>query len=173
MTKVLVIYDANILIDFCKLGLVDEMFRLRYEFRTVDVVWEELRKEQQQAYLPYVATGELLIAQIDEEELMEVYSVRRMRPQLSFPDCTALIYAKNREGILLTSDKNLRSTARQNSVEVRGHLWIFDSFFSDGIMEGVALIDKLRELCEKVNPRLGLPEEECGMRICKWREYGK
>ncbi len=41
MNEVLVIFDANILIDFCKLGLVDEMFRLQYEFRTVDVVWEE------------------------------------------------------------------------------------------------------------------------------------
>ncbi len=170
MSEVLVIYDANILIDMCKLGLVDSVFQLHYEFRTVDVVWNELRTEHQETYLPYVNTGRLVIAQIDEVEWEEVTMVHQIRPQLSFPDCTALVYAKNRDAILLTSDKNLRSTARQNKVDVRGHLWIFDELFGAEIKTGVQLVERLNELCKLVNPRLGLPIEECEKRINRWKK---
>ncbi len=173
MKNVLVIYDANILIDICKLALVDEVFRLPYEFRTVDVVWDELREVHQADYLPYIKSGQFVVSEIEEEEMMEVFSIRSKRLQLSIPDCSALVYAKNRKGILLTSDKNLRRTARQNAVEVRGHLWMFDELFAGHIMSGSLLIDKLAELRQKVNPRLGLPEEECERRMREWSEKFK
>ncbi len=171
MKSILVIYDANILIDFCKLRLVSKLFKLGYEFHTVDLVWQELRQEQQLPYLRHIESGQFCIRTINGNEVAEVALVRSSRPQLSFPDCTAMIYAKNHEGILLTSDKNLRSTARQHNVEVHGHLWIFDAFFSDRIMEGNVLCSKLRELCDTVNPRLGLPDEECEKRINEWKTF--
>ncbi len=170
MKEVLVIYDANILIDICKLALVDEVFRLPYEFQTVDVVWNELCEVQQADYQPYIKAGQFVISEIGDEEMIEVFSIRSKRLQLSIPDCSALVYAKNRQGILLTSDKNLRSTARQNAVEVRGHLWIFDELYIRNVMTGLMLVEKLAELRERVNPRLGLPEEECERRVREWCE---
>lgn len=168
MKHLLVIYDANILIDFCKLDMVHALFLLDYDFRTVDAVWDELRIEQQAAYLSYIKLGRFKIEKIEEAEMTDVVAVRMSRKQLSFPDCTALVYAKNRQGILLTSDKNLRSTANQNQVLVRGHLWVFDELFVIGAMTGKELSEKLAKLCEVVNPRLGLPEEECEKRRMKW-----
>lgn len=168
MKKLLVVYDANILIDFCKLNLIQELFLLGYTFCTVDAVWNELREEQQAAYTPYILSGIFMVEQINETEMEEVLCVRMSRPQLSFPDCTALVYAKNRTGILLTSDKNLRSTAQQNKVAVRGHLWIFDELHANAVLTGKGLCEKLEELCVKVNPRLGLPKKECEERKQIW-----
>ncbi len=92
MKDVLVIYDANILIDICKLALVDEVFRLPYEFQTVDVVWNELREVHQADYQRYIESGQFVISEIDEDEMIEVFTIRNKCLQLSIPDCSALVY---------------------------------------------------------------------------------
>lgn len=170
MNGLLVINDANILIDFCKLRLLDALFQLAYNFCTVDAVWEELRTDQQDEYTPYIISGKFKIEEMEVSEMEEVITVRISRPQLSLPDCTALVYAKIHKGVLLSSDKNLRSTAIKNKVMVKGHLWIFDELFQMKVMGGDELVSKLDELCKVVNPRLHLPEAECKERKKVWRE---
>lgn len=167
--KLIVVNDANILIDFCELQLLDVLFELDYDFCTVDVVWEELREDQQEAYRRFLEMQRFRIDGLDEAQIMNVYTVRMERPQLSIPDCTALVYAEVYQGVLLTSDKNLRSAARQYQVDVRGHLWIFDEWYDQGIMDGEMCIQKLDELCSTVNLRLELPEDECKKRIRMWK----
>lgn len=39
----IVVNDANILIDFCKLDLLAEFFHLAFDFQVVDAIWEELQ----------------------------------------------------------------------------------------------------------------------------------
>ncbi|UKJ06146.1 hypothetical protein [Solitalea lacus] len=52
---------------------------------------------------------------------------------------------------------------------VRGHLWIFDLMVEQHTIDGLTAIEKLAELREKINPRLGLPKTECENRIAYWR----
>lgn len=170
MNRTIVVNDANLLIDLSKLRLVDSLFALDYVFCTVDAVWDELRSDQQEPYLPYIQSARFHIGTIDASDLGAVLAVRQERRQLSFPDCTALVYARLHQAILLTSDKNLRSTARAHHIAVHGHLWLFDAFFTAGILPGFTLIEKLHELRTTVNPRLGLPEEECRIRNEQWNK---
>jgi hypothetical protein len=55
-----------------------------------------------------------------------------------------------------------------NNIEVHGHFWVFDNLVENGLLSGQSAIDKLNELCTQVNPKLGLPVNECQKRIKKW-----
>lgn len=162
----IVVNDANILIDFCKLDLLAEFFHLAFDFQVVDAVWEELRQHQA-SLQPYVKTGRLAIVR-EAADLREIFEIRHQRNQLSIPDCTALLYAKRQKSILLTSDKNLRTTAGQHKIEVRGHLWVFDNLVDTGIIAKQAAAGKLHELSNRVNPKLGLPKNELDARMKDW-----
>lgn len=170
MSRTIVVNDANLLIDLSKLQLVDSLFELDEVFCTVDAVWDELRTDQQEPYLPYIQSKRFHIGTIEASDMGSVWAIRQERRQLSFPDCTALVYALLHQAILLTSDKNLRSTARAHHIVVHGHLWLFDAFFSAGILTGPMLMEKLHELRTTVNPRLGLPDEECRIRNEQWNK---
>jgi len=49
-------------------------------------------------------------------------------------------------------------------------LWVFDLLVSEGILPGKRAIEKLEELQKIINPKLGLPEDECRKRIRRWNE---
>lgn len=85
----IVVNDANILIDFCKLDLLAEYFHLAFDFRVVDVVWEELQQHQA-SLLPYVETGRLTIVQ-EAADLKEIFEIRHHginSPFLIVPLCS-------------------------------------------------------------------------------------
>lgn len=163
----IVVNDANILIDFCKLDLLEAFFLLPYDFHVVDAVWDELNSQQQEQLQPHIQSERLVVIR-DAVEITEVIQIRQQRNQLSIPDCTVLLYAKQQKTILLTSDKNLRSTANQHGIEVHGHLWVFDNLVDSGILIKKTAATKLYELSTKVNPKLGLPTSEFEARIKDW-----
>jgi hypothetical protein len=70
----------------------------------------------------------------------------------------------------LTSDNLLRKFAKVQEMEVYGHLWIFDCMVQNGTISKAMACEKLKELCEVVNPKLGLPKAECAKRIKLWDE---
>jgi rRNA maturation endonuclease Nob1 len=166
--KTIIVYDANILIDFCKLGMLHELFLLGYTMYTVDWVFGELQAEQQNAYLPYIKSGQLNVGQLTEDMMKEVFTIKRQKAQLSQADCSVLVYARHQAGILLTSDMNLRKIALHLGAEVHGHLWVFDQMFEQGILSGKALTAALRRLNKEVNIWLNLPKEECEKRKNIW-----
>jgi predicted nucleic acid-binding protein len=166
--KTIIVYDANILIDFCKLGMLQSIFQLGYTMYTVDWVFGELQTEQQNAYQPYIESGQLNVGQLTENLMEEVFAVKRQRAQLSQADCAVLVYARHKSGILLTSDMNLRKMALRLQAEVHGHLWIFDQLYEQGILSGETLTAALQKLNEEVNIWLNLPKEECIKRNNIW-----
>lgn len=163
----IVVNDANILIDFCKLDMLADFFHLEYDFHVADAVWEELNSAQQTQLHPYIQAGRLVVVH-DAADFSEILEIRRLRNQLSIPDCTALLYAKRQKSILLTSDKNLRTTATQHKIEVHGHLWVFDNMVNTGIVVKEKAVFKLSELTTTVNPKLGLPKNELELRMKNW-----
>ena len=84
----IVVNDANILIDFCKLDLLEAFFLLPYDFHVVDAVWDELNSQQQEQLQPHIQSERLVVIR-DAVEITEVIQIRRQRNQLSIPDCTA------------------------------------------------------------------------------------
>lgn len=164
----IVVNDANILIDLVELHILSPFFQLDYEFHTTDLILAELYPEQQEAISEYTSTRRLVVDDLTEDDLDGVYKLRCLKPNLSEQDCSAMYQASKLDAILVTSDNLLRKFATDHAVEVHGHLWMFDNLVDGGLLSGSLAIEKLGELTEIVNPKLGLPSAECHKRIKKW-----
>lgn len=163
-----VVNDANILIDLVKLELLPPFFSLEFRLVTIDIVLEELLDEQQEALLPYVVDGRLEVCELTESELTEVFDLRTQHPRLSEQDCSAFLKARQLDAILLTGDNVLRRLSRQEGQEVHGHLWLLDQLVASGNLSPGQAREKLKALCDAINPRLGLPKEEVDKRLLQW-----
>jgi len=88
--------DANILIDRVDLKLLPHFFQIECEFHTTELILAELLDEQQEALLPYIETGKLIV-DIISEDLVEIYTIRISKPALSEQDCSAFYQALKNE----------------------------------------------------------------------------
>lgn len=164
----IIVNDANILIDLIKLGLLPHFFGLEFQFHVTDMVRGELINSQAEALAPYIGNGTLLEHKVTSEDLGTITNLTNQFPQLSSKDCSALHHATKLNALLITSDKQLRITAQSLSLEVHGHLWVFDCMVKANTITGTSACEKLLELCETINPKLGLPKSECAKRIKRW-----
>lgn len=166
----IIVNDANILIDLVELKILPYFFKLEFEFRTTQLILDELFDEQQEELIPYIETGKLILDTFSIDELTEISSLQRTKPKLSEQDCSAFLQAKKMGAVLITSDNLLRKFAFSQNIEVHGHLWVFDALFDNNIISGERATDKLNLLCDEINPKLGLPNMECQKRINKWNK---
>lgn len=116
----LLISDANILIDIEIGGLVAPMFSLDYQFAVPDVLFYEELEEQH---------GHLLDVGLAARELEEALVARVAKLAVRYPrpgrnDLFALALAAEEKCPLLTGDKALKAAAESEGVEVRGTLWL-------------------------------------------------
>lgn len=166
---IVVVNDANILIDLIKLQLIDAFFRIHWEFHTTNLIIEnELYDEQKEQLHPYIQSGKLIVQELDEEDMLGVMILRDQKPQLSDKDCSALHCAQKLKASLITSDNPLRKYAQEIKVDVHGHLWVFDALLAQNCINTETAISKLNEL-NTINPKLNLPKKECEGRIEKWK----
>jgi rRNA-processing protein FCF1 len=165
----IIVNDANILIDLVELDILSHFFGLEFEFHTTDLILAELFDEQQKKLIPYIENGSLAVDAVTEDDLIEIIFIRTTKPSLSEQDCSALYQAEKEAAILITSDNTLRRFATTRHIEVHGHLWIFDHLVAGNFLSGAQAIEKLNELRKTINPRLGLPENECQKRIITWK----
>jgi predicted nucleic acid-binding protein len=165
-----IVNDANILIDLVELKLLPHFFALEFEFLTTELVLAELFEEQYQSLLPYIDNGTLIVHEMTGEDLMEIYLIQASKPSLSEQDCSAFYQARQHAATLITSDNTLRTFAKEQELEVHGHLWVFDCMVAANTITGTRACEKLSELCETINPKLGLPKGECARRIKLWKK---
>lgn len=166
---IIVVNDANVLIDLVKLRLLPHFFSLHIEFYTTDLILDELHGWQVQELQVYIDNGTLIVIQLTDNELIEISLLQAGKRQLSLQDCSAIVCARKVSGDLLTSDNNLRKFAAKKLFTVYGHLWVFDRMVETSIITPQVAIVKLTELREVINPRLNLPKIECETRLELWR----
>ena len=166
---IVVVNDANILIDLVKLQLLPHFFSLQLKFYTTDLILDELHDWQVEKLQVYVDNGALTVIQLTDSELMDITLLQAEKRQLSEQDCSAIVCARKVTGDLLTSDNNLRKFATKKLFTVYGHLWVFDKMVEANTITPQNAIDKLTELREVINPRLNLPKIECENRLELWR----
>jgi predicted nucleic acid-binding protein len=165
---IVVVNDANILIDLIKLDLVEAFFNIDWEFHSTNLIIEnELYDEQKLQLQPYIKSGKLIIQELDMDDLLSIMTIQAQKPQLSDKDCSALHCAQKLKASLLTSDNPLRKYAKEIKVEVHGHLWVFDALLEHNSINTETAINKLNEL-NTINAKLNLPKKECEARIEKW-----
>jgi predicted nucleic acid-binding protein len=153
-----IVNDANILIDLVELKLLPHFFALEFEFLTTELVLAELFEEQYQSLLPYIDNGTLIVHEMTGDDLTEIYLIQASRPSLSEQDCSAFYQARKNTATLITSDNTLRAFAKAEQLEVHGHLWVFDRMVEANTITGSRACEKLSELCDIINPKLGLPK---------------
>lgn len=166
---IIVVNDANILIDLIKLQLIDAFFKMNWEFHSTNLIIEnELYDDQIEKLQPYILSGKLIVQELDADDMMSIMNLQEKKPQLSDKDCSALYCAQKLNAALITSDNTLRKFAKNQNLEVHGHLWVFDALFDQDIISHETAINKLIEL-NTVNAKLNLPKKECESRIEKWK----
>lgn len=154
----IVVNDTNILIDMHTAGLLDYIRQSNVRFHTVDLVIEELnRSPYKRPLLEELAKeGVLYVAENTAEELAEIVSLHSaysINTNLSFVDCSVMLYAKKHGYRLLTGDKKLRNHAVDEGVIVSGLLWVIDLFVKEKLVLAQEIAEKLKLLLNK-NSRL-------------------
>jgi predicted nucleic acid-binding protein len=116
----LLISDANILIDIEIGGLVAQMFSLDYRFAVPDVLYYEELEEQHSYFLDMGLEPK----ELDEPLVERVVELAKQYTRPGRNDLFALVLAANEACPLLTGDKDLKAAAENENVEVRGTLWL-------------------------------------------------
>ncbi len=163
---ILLVNDANILIDLLKIGLLESFFQLECEFHVTDFVVVEVQEDNVAELNMFIENGSLHKKSFDFEELMQVQLLEVKHQALSIADCSCLFHARKLSAQLLTGDAALRRTAQQEQLSVHGILWIFDELVRQNLLPKEQAIDKLSELMLK-NTRL--PATECKKRFKRWK----
>ena len=116
----LLISDANILIDMEAGGLLLPIFSLDCTFAVPDILYHE-ELEAMHSDLPHLG---LVIHTMDAEDISKVLSLGKAYRAPSRNDLFALILARKHGCPLLTGDRALRKAAETESVEVKGSVWL-------------------------------------------------
>lgn len=139
----ILISDANILIDMHDGNLIEAMFKLSYRFATPDIIYvEEL--EDRHAYL---TTLGLEVHTMDGSLVEKVESYAIQYPKPSRNDLFALVLAQHQKCLLLTGDRDLRKAATNESVEVHGTVWLVKEMHEAGLItvsEAESAFDTMR-----------------------------
>ena len=116
----LLISDANIIIDMEAGGLIQQMFRLDYEFAVPDVLYEEELKENH-SNLPKLG---LKRRELQAAAVAYTVALGAKYRKPGRIDLMALALARQEQCRLLTGDQALREAAKAEGLEVVGTFWL-------------------------------------------------
>ena len=156
--------DTNIWIDFSAVNALELPFRL-------DCTYLMSRDALEDEWLSPKGRGTeladlgLQTVEITTEEFYYADEIHNQHPKLSVYDTFALAIAKFRGIVLLTGDGRLRKAAAEESVTVRGTLWIFDELLRNGKISEEEYRGFMLELKKQNGSRIRLPEAEIDRRI--------
>ncbi len=155
--------DTSVLIDLERGRLLEEMFRLPFEFAVPDLLYgRELNGPLGEQL---VALG-LRVEVLTPAELSRATIVRRQNASLSTPDTFAFAIAESRKWTLLTGDRGLRELALAERIEMHGVLWLFDQFADGNHVAFDRLHDGLSAII--AHPRCRLPAQEVRSRLTRF-----
>ena len=161
-----IVSDTSVIIDLCKVQLIEPAFSLPYEFVVPDVMFQDEFLDLSN-YEPgdLLASG-LAVAVLSGEAVGMAVDYGAAFKRLSTNDQFALALAKTTdESILLTGDKALRNAATSLAVEARGLLWLCDEMEEHRTVEAKRLGEALVALDEDELVRL--PRAELRKRISR------
>ncbi len=127
---IILVNDANILIDLLKIDLLESFFNLQHEFHVTDFVVAEVQGDNTDQLHDYINKGVLQRKLFSYDELTEIQLLEVEHPELSIPDCSCLFHARTLTAQLLTGDAALRRTAELVDIAVHGISCVLDELAS-------------------------------------------
>lgn len=161
----LLISDANIIIDLEAGEILDLLFRLPYQFAMPDVLFAE---EVEDGRPDLLGKGLQTLVVSAEYVRYAIELGERHGDEPGMNDRLALALAKQEACPLLTGDKKLRRLASVEGVERFGTLWIFPKLIEFGLLTQPAAMEALERM--KLRQRR-LPWEEAHAVILR-AEFG-
>lgn len=151
----IVVNDTNILIDLFNAGLLPYCKKLNLEFRTLDVVINEIEDtEQYSAVQSIINEGTLSVYSLSGEQVGTVFQkVAEYQGicNLSVEDISVMVYAIDNDCRLLTGDKKLREKATLENVKVSGVLYLTDMLTQETVISNNEMIAALERLLSSNN----------------------
>lgn len=144
------ITDACIFIDLHDLDLTTAFFSLNFEIHTSLDVFNELYLAQQQPLSEFIHQKKFTIHNIQQKDRSIIIATNYPR-SLSEMDKTVLYLAQKHQAMVLSSDKVVRTYAKNQSIDYHGMLWIFDQFIERKILTPQQAAIKLKALIS-LNP---------------------
>jgi hypothetical protein len=157
--------DTSVIIDLERGTLLDDLFRLPFEFAVPDLLF---RRELAGALGDRLIALGLRVEELTSVELTRATTVRRERKELSTPDTFAFAIAEGRQWPLLTGDGGLRRLAAECHVAFHGVLWICDQLETGSHVPRPRLHAGLTALSS--HPRCRLPAAEVRQRLDRYAE---
>ena len=165
----IVVNDTNILIDLCNAGLLHYCKKLNLEFRTLDVVINEIEVDEQLHVQRIIDEGTLKVYSLSGEQMGTVFqkvAEYEGKCNLSAEDISVMVYAIDNNCRLLTGDKTLKTKAILENVKVSGILFLTDMLTQEHIISNEEMIIALERL---LNSNNRLPKRLINERIEKLR----
>lgn len=151
----IVVNDTNILIDLYNAGLLPYCKKLHLEFRTLDVVINEIEEEEQlRGIQRIIDEGTLKVYSLSGEQMITVFqkiAEYEGACNLSAEDISVMVYAIDNNYHLLTGDKTLRTKAALENVKVSGILFLTDMLTQENIIGEKEMIAALERLLQSNN----------------------
>ena len=156
--KQIVIYDANIIIDLYKIGLLHIIQQEDVQVHTTSLVITELHKPSRAEVRRLMPS--LIVHSYDLPEqyglivsLQKELERGKERFNLSLPDVSVLHLASELSVTLCTGDGNLRKVAIRRGVNVTGTIGIILQLYNEQLIDKHAAIQSLK-LLNETNPRI-------------------
>lgn len=147
--QLLLISDANVLIDLEEGGLTVELFRLPYALTVPDILFiEEL-----ELHHGHLVDHGLQLRELTSDSMRYAQQLVRRYGGPSVNDCLALALAKQEACPLVTGDKRLRKAADQEQVEKRGTVWLLEQMLEHQLIT-VQQAEAARDLMRQAGSRL-------------------
>lgn len=141
---IILISDANILIDMEEGGLVELFFSLPHSFKVPDIIFYDELEEQHSNLLE----SGLELGELSPETMTYALRLSETAHGPSRNDCFALSLAKQERCPLLTGDRDLRILAQVEGVEVKGTIWVVEELIHHKLMtiaEAVNAYNRMRD----------------------------
>jgi predicted nucleic acid-binding protein len=161
MSKIYV-SDTNIWIDFEKANLLNEVFKLPFQFCCTDFVAAEISTITCQSLLKLG----LIIETMDANDIKHLHTLMASHNNSSLADVSCYFLAQNNGLPLLTGDGKLRKRASKEGLTVRGSIWLLDLLIQHKIISEEAAATSLDTMRQQ---GARLPNIECQSRISNWR----
>lgn len=164
----LLIHDANVLIDLVDISLLDEAMILPCTMKTTDLVQHEVvDPAQAMALSSCIERGLLTVLSSSIDQMAKIGEMKNASPRLALADCSVVFHAKDGAGIVLSGDERLRMEAHRQGLEVHSTPWLLNLMVTESVIAPEVAVDKL-ELLMSINRRL--PNRECLKLIEKWKK---
>ena len=161
MSPLVLVTDTNIWIDLDNGGILDDVFRLPYDFFIPDIATRELIRPP---WKILQALG-LDLKELAADQMIELAQLRLSHRYLSVIDLASFLLVRSLDAILLTGDSRLYEMATTNRLSVHGVLWLLDEIVRLRVLVPVQVAGALKKMLEA---GARLPQDECCKRLLDW-----